>query len=273
MEEPPPYPLVSVDNALRLLQMLRDEGRVRVSECADELGVARSTAHRLLGMLVYRNFAVKDGHHTYLAGPALVSAEIAIGPTVRQLREYVAPHMEALCIKITETVHLMVRVGTEARIVASVESTQALHIGDRRGAVLPAHLVSGGKAMLAELDKSELVALYRPGRLDSRVAAQEFGEPDRQGPHSSMSADAFERLLHELSTVRRNGFALNFELTEPGICAIGMCVRDYSGTPLAALCISVPTPRFTDERIAPLAVELRTAVEQAEHDLALSERR
>ncbi|MFD0533119.1 helix-turn-helix domain-containing protein [Actinomadura luteofluorescens] len=69
MENKPPYPLRSVDNALHLLQVLRDQGGLRVSEAAAELGTARSTAHRLLAMLVYRGFAVQDDNHTYLPGP------------------------------------------------------------------------------------------------------------------------------------------------------------------------------------------------------------
>ena len=66
----PPYSIDSVDNALRILQTLRDSGQVRVSDVAAELGIARSTAHRLLAMLVYRDFAVQadegsDGEITF----------------------------------------------------------------------------------------------------------------------------------------------------------------------------------------------------------------
>ena len=52
MKNKPPYAIESVDNALRILQALRDSGRVRVSELAAELGIARSTAHGLLAMPV-----------------------------------------------------------------------------------------------------------------------------------------------------------------------------------------------------------------------------
>ena len=40
MKNKPPYPLASVDNALLLVQMLRDQGALRVSEAAEELGIA-----------------------------------------------------------------------------------------------------------------------------------------------------------------------------------------------------------------------------------------
>ncbi|WP_255311288.1 helix-turn-helix domain-containing protein, partial [Streptomyces viridosporus] len=53
--------LESVDNALKLLLLLRRNGRLRLSEAADHLGVARSTAHRLLATLRGRGFAVQGG--------------------------------------------------------------------------------------------------------------------------------------------------------------------------------------------------------------------
>src|SRR3989442_5129785 len=81
MKNKPRYPLQSVDHALQLLQILRDNGSLRVSEAAQELGTARSTAHRLLAMLVYRDFAVQDEARNYLPGPAL-SAPQATGGRV-----------------------------------------------------------------------------------------------------------------------------------------------------------------------------------------------
>lgn len=47
-----PTSLGSVDNALRLLQVLAQRREVGVAEAGRLLGVARSTAHRLLASLV-----------------------------------------------------------------------------------------------------------------------------------------------------------------------------------------------------------------------------
>ena len=65
LKTPPPYAIASVDHALRLAAMLQLEGGLTVSEVAGRLGVARSTAHRLLAMLVYRDFAVQDENRLY----------------------------------------------------------------------------------------------------------------------------------------------------------------------------------------------------------------
>ncbi|WP_213016961.1 helix-turn-helix domain-containing protein [Rhodococcus sp. 3A] len=55
-KNPPAYAISSVDHALRLAAMLHLKGELTVAEAADRLGVARSRAHRLLQMLVYRDF-------------------------------------------------------------------------------------------------------------------------------------------------------------------------------------------------------------------------
>ncbi|HEY3685808.1 MAG TPA: IclR family transcriptional regulator [Streptosporangiaceae bacterium] len=252
MKNKPPYALESVDNALRLLQMLRDTGRVRVTEAARELGCARSTAHRLLAMLVYRDFAVHDDERGYLPGPAL-SAPRAAGRPAQVLRQAMTPHMERLCDQVGETVNLVIRVGTQVRFLSSVESAQVLHVGDRRGTILPAHQASGGKALLAELTPEELDALY---------LTSEDG-PSRD----PMPPETYARLRRELTRVRRRGFALNLEETEAGVCAIGACVYAPPGHPVGALSIAVPSARFPRPNLDPLAAHLRTTARQALTDL------
>src|SRR5690606_208376 len=69
----PRYPLASVDHALRIIEMLRAQPAMRLSDVARELGVANSTAHRLLSTLAHRGFIVQQqGTRRYLPGPALL---------------------------------------------------------------------------------------------------------------------------------------------------------------------------------------------------------
>ncbi|MFI7698638.1 IclR family transcriptional regulator [Nonomuraea sp. NPDC049480] len=246
MKNKPAYALGSVDNVLLLLHMLRDQGRLKVSDVARELGIARSTAHRLLVMLVYRDFAVQDEHHTYLPGPFFASMQAATGGSaLRELRARTRPAMEALCARAGETVNLTIRVGTEVRFLDSVESSQILHVGDRRGTILPARHSSGGKVLLAALPADQLRELY----------------PDLTDPE-------FAALARELDEVRVRGYALNIDGTEQGVSAIGAALRDRHGTPVAALSISAPSARFGVDRVAMFTKELRLAIAEAEQALA-----
>jgi len=90
---PPAYPIASVDRALRLLLLVGRRSSVRLSEASEALGVAPSTAHRLLAMLAFHGFVRHDGdRHGYVAGPAL--AEIGLKPGASQARLTFAPDLE-----------------------------------------------------------------------------------------------------------------------------------------------------------------------------------
>ncbi|MFI6920907.1 IclR family transcriptional regulator [Nonomuraea spiralis] len=270
MENPrPPYPLNSVDNALRILQMLRDQDSIRVSEVADELGVARSTAHRLLAMLVYRGFAVQDDNRGYLPGPSLSAPHVSTGMPLRSLRRVLLPHMDALCERVGETVNFVVRVGTQTRFLATVECPQVLRVGDRQGTILPARLSSGGQALLARLSDAELAELYHTGEPDQAADGRRPGtaRPGDSDAPETMSPDGFHRLITSLGWVRERGYALNLEATEVGICAIGMCVVDRSDQAVGALTMAMPTSRFSRDRLPSLVAELRFTVTRAGNDL------
>jgi DNA-binding IclR family transcriptional regulator len=231
MKNKPPYALESVDNALRLVQILRDQGELRVSQAADELGIARSTAHRLLAMLVYRNFAEHGDNHTYRPGQALSAPPLRSEPA-RRLREAIAPYAETLRDRSGETVNLMVLQGTQVRFLYSAESDQALRVSNRQGTVLPAWLASGGQALLADLPPSASAGLPVDG-------------------------------LTRVEAARRRGYGENVEETESGVCALGMSIHGTAGEPVAALAISVPSVRYRDSRVTDLVNLLRETVTEA----------
>ncbi|MGW0173298.1 IclR family transcriptional regulator [Rhodococcus sp. NPDC003322] len=247
---PPAYAIASVDHALRLATILQLEGDLTVAEAAERLGVARSTAHRLLQMLVFRDFAVQRPGRQYGAGPVLELAEHSRSAT-SLLRSAALPHMERLVQALGESANLTIRTGAEVRFIASVESAQALRVGSREGMVFPAHRTSGGLLLLADLDPGELgevgVARYDEGEGDS---------PD------------LARLRAELTRIRRQGFAVNQGRSERGVVAVGVPVRDASGKVVAGLSVSMPSVRYDRQRLPALVATLRMAADGIEADLA-----
>jgi IclR family acetate operon transcriptional repressor len=253
VQKRPTYSIEAVDNALQLLQLLRDCGALRLKDAAAELGVAPSTAHRLLAMLVYRGFAVQDQTRRYVPGPAM-----GVGPAglswTRLLRTLAQPHMELLSGQLNETVNVMVRVGTNIRILATVEASNVLRVGDRQGTVMPANRTSGGKAMLAELELPVIEQLFR-----SRNA--EIGDdtiPDSEYP-------AF---LRELETIRKNGFAASFEGIEEGVSTLGIALHNKRGQAMGALSVAMPAIRFRGHFDAGLVAALRETCRQLEIEIA-----
>lgn len=249
----PQYAVASVDHALRLAVLLQQEGPLRVAEVAERLGVARSTAHRLLAMLVYRAFAVQLPDKRYGVGPAMGAAS-QVTVDVGLLRTIALPHLRELVEQVDETANLIVLAGGQARFVATVECAQILRVGDREGRSLPAHLVSGGKMLLATLDDEEV-----RGRVEE-VTGDQASAP--------LTAGQVETLLTELGHIRRQSFAINDQQTEQGVTAVSRLVRGPEGAALASVGLAVPTARFGPERLPWWVATLKVAADRIERDLA-----
>lgn len=249
----PRYLVTSVDNALRLAAMLQIEGELTLSEAASRLGVAPSTAHRLLATLVHRDFATHDEGRHYLVGPVLALAAHAPSQAARLRAASLRP-LAQLAESLGETTSLMVRTGTSVRFVASVECSRALRVGSREGMVFPAHLVTGGLVLLAALNAAELDALYAP----ERVEASTGPPPDLGG------------LRRDIAQVRRNGFAVNRERSEPGVTAVGRIVVDPEGQPVAGISVSLPSARYKPQLLPRFDEALRTTSAQITRSLTES---
>ncbi|MEU5881462.1 IclR family transcriptional regulator [Spirillospora sp. NPDC047279] len=261
LKEPPPYAIASVDNALRIATMLQLEGPLTVSEVARRLGVAASTAHRLLAMLVYRDFAVRDSDRTYRVGPVLELAAHSQSAAAR-LRAVALPHLHRLVELLGESANLTVRTGTTVRFIASVESPQVLRVGSREGMVFPAHWTTAGLLLLAELPPEELAELYAAGRPDDRYDDRHERD-DRYGDKPDLDV-----LRADLERVRRNGFALNQGRSERGVVAVGVRVHAPGGEVVAGISVSMPSARYEKERLPRLVGTLRAAADALERDLS-----
>jgi IclR family acetate operon transcriptional repressor len=249
VEQKNDYRIEAVDRALLLIRLLDQRPSVSVSEVAAELGVVPSTAHRLLATLCHRGFAVQDRHRQYRPGPELIGGS-APGPSIRQLLRVMRPFIEDLYGRVGESIHLVVPVGSDVRFIDGIEGEQPLRVGIRTGARMPAYCTSGGKAMLADLDWSEVVALH----------------PQGLPPWPNAKIGDLWSLRRQLAGVRKRGYGVNVEESERGVAAIGVSVKSHMSRPVAALSVAIPTARF-DRRAEPELYghlhDVRTAAESA----------
>ncbi len=247
--EPPAYPIASVDRALRVLLLIARTSSLRLSEVSQALGVAPSTAHRLLAMLIYHGFVRQDQSlRAYVAGPAFV--EIALR-TIKEadVSALARPIMEGLAAATHETVHLSVLEGRIVRYIDAIESTRALRVAARTGRTLPANCSAAGKALLAELPPGVVERTLGPGPLEAATGR---------------SITQLAALQLVLDRVRRSGYAINLEESEEGVASIATPIRDPRGHAVAALSVGTPVARMEGGRRHELVRLLRAAADEIE---------
>lgn len=244
------YRVESVDTALRLLLLLHDDPDLRVTIVARRLGIAPSTAHRLLTTLARRGFLVQDRvTKIYRAGPALV--ELGVRSTGSfGLREVSEPHLRRLTARIGETANVVVRIGAYVRFIVGFEGDQQMRTHVITGVLLPAYATSGGKVLLAGLAREELRKLY-PGGL-KKLTTQTL---------------TFTRLVDELSLVTMRGFAVNDGESDPMLRAVAVPLKDAAGRTIAAIATSSRTSHLSEDRIAKTVMELRDCAARIREDL------
>lgn len=249
------YLVASVDHALTLLSALRDHPSLAVRESAELLGVAPSTAHRLLTTMQASGFVVQDpATRRYSAGPALVAVALASLQRI-DVGRVARPHLAALAAETSETVSLAVAEGATIRYIDSVEGTEVVRVSARTGVAVPAHSAAAGKVILAGLGRDELLRLYPATRLLRRT-------------HRTIGSRT--QLLKELDEVRRLGYATSFEESEPGLASVAVGIDDVRGRVIAALSVSVPAERLDARRTERIVLAARRRAARVEAELGSS---
>lgn len=231
----PQYPIESVDNALKVVLLLAERGELRLTEVSEHLGVASSSAHRMLAMLLYRGFVQQNPKtKIYTAGTTLTTIAFAITRRMDFLAP-LRPHLEKLSGALEETVHLSLLDNASVCFVDAIEGSKVARTGSRVGKTLPATTTASGKAMLAGVSPAELERLYPADELVTLT--------DR-------SIRTKTELLRELRQIRRRGYAFSSEESEMGVSSVAVAFPAHSGLPRLAFSTAVPRPRMspTDRR-------------------------
>ena len=237
------YAIDSVSNALRTLLFLRDGEEVRVSELASHLGVAPSTAHRLLATLRANDIVEQvPGGRAYRL-TSLLSTFSGGPPDRNTLTRTGHPALVQLSRETNETSNLLVLEGPDVRFIDGVESTRTLRVAPRTGDLLPAHGTAGGKAILSALPPEQVRAL-----LGKRLR--------KMTTHTVLSRSTLEK---ELAVIRCRGYATNVNESVLDVGGVGVPVMDRLERCVASITVSGPSSRLNEETAPSLLPYLQSA--------------
>ncbi|WP_433508855.1 IclR family transcriptional regulator [Nonomuraea sp. CA-143628] len=230
----------SVQRAFDILSLLGEDRRIlTIREVVDETGLAKTTALRLLQTLEHMGllWATPKG---YTAGPALWrwahlarSAWELPPETVKLMRDLAARQRETVNLYVARDVHRI--------CIAQQESPQPLRHVVRVGDELPMWAGASSKVLLRDA----------PARLLSRIA--------RSSPYGEAHLETLRQWIDQAAG---DGHAVSHGEREPGLSAVAVPVTGATKAIVAALTLSGPTVRFTDERVAEFVADLSEVAER-----------
>jgi DNA-binding IclR family transcriptional regulator len=187
----------------------------------------RTMVHHIRSSMRYLKLRSGDGGGSALA---------------ERLRPLVKAPLVALVAATKETAVVACRERQEAVVIAAREPARMLRIACRSETRFPLHASAAGRVLLASSS--------------ARKAARSILDGELVGftPHSVVDADELQALLEK---TRREGYAMEEEEFEAGVCGLAVPIEERGET-IGAVSLLVPVARFASRR-EDLLRELRAA--------------
>ncbi|GAB3466036.1 IclR family transcriptional regulator [Streptomonospora sediminis] len=220
--------------ALRLLRFLASRpGPVSAAAAAAELGVPRSSVYQLLEAMAEEGFVI---HLPEERRWGLGVAAFEVGSAYLRhvpLERLARPLLRRLVDETGATAHLGVLHGADTLYLLKEQPRHAPPLVTGVGVRLPAHLTASGRALLAQLPRAQVRAVYPD--------AQAFSDRTGRGPKTP------GELREVLARERRAGHSVEEGQVTEGFSSVAAAAFDHNAAPAAAISLTVPSARPVTE--------------------------
>jgi len=168
------------------------------------------------------------------------------------------PFMRRLMEQSGETVNLGIADRGEVVYLAQVECQKMMRAISGPGGRARMHCSGVGKAILSHF---------------TRDAAQKILRGHELIRETSHTLTSFEALTQDLDVSRQQGYAVDDEENAIGLRCVAAAIFDEHGEPLAAISVSGPSARVTDQRIPALGELVHKVAEDITSELGGAVRR
>jgi len=208
-----------VFKAFELLKLVAEApGELRLSELARKLSFSKSTTHGLIQALLQAEaLDYNEESKKFFLGHAIADLAIKNWNYLR-LNKQAQPELNGLRDRIDETVFLGALSGSKAIIMTSAEAGKPLKISSPPGTAIPGLAGAVGKIFMADSGNEKAMRL-----LDKHGLTR----------FTSNSLTSKDEYLKELDSVRKQGYAVDYEEYLPGVNAVAVSLGNHFGLPLA----------------------------------------
>ena len=220
------------------IEYLAQSGPTGLQDLSNELGLNKSTVHRILNSLICMDYVRQDAEtlkYSLSFKFCRISNQIL---AQNSLIDIARPYIKQLAELSGETVHLVQIDHIHAVYIDKVESPRnSVRLVSMVGKSIPLYCSGVGKAMLADMPDEKIRSVWEQSEI-RKMTEYTITDP--------------ARFQEEIREIRRNGYALDNEENEPGVRCIAVSLRSFQGKPSYALSISAPKDRMSDSRILEL---------------------
>jgi DNA-binding IclR family transcriptional regulator len=228
---------------LDIIALFANEGpELSQKEISDALSLPLATVHRLTGVLTERRFLERDPQTRRLRLGLELTQLLPPLLAGMHLPDLARRHLVELAARTHEAVNLAVLQGNEVVYLLSETGDRLLTLQATVGQRLPAHCSALGKCLLAHLPEDTARDLLGPDPYETRT------------PHTLASWNA---LAPALAEIRRTGISHSLEEYEIGLVSIAAPVGWTGGRGGAAINVSLPASRLTEDSREELTALLR----------------
>ncbi len=243
----------SLTRGLSLLEALaRAEGGLTLTDLAQRVQLAPSTAHRLLATLEKMGYVYQAGEmgRWYIGLQAFT-----VGSSFLANRDFVAqshPYMRRLMEQSGETANLGILDGTEAVFIDQVQCREMMRTIVKIGSRVPLHASGVGKAMFAALPDDEIEAILKVKGLP-RITHNTITSP--------------ETMWASIRVIRQRGWSFDDEEHALSTRCVAAPIYNEHAEVLGAISLAGPSSRLPDERIKQLGPLVAHTAEELTHRL------
>lgn len=229
-------PIQSVFHALQLFEVFRtaEKEEFGVTELSNALGLHKNNVFRLLATLSSCGYIEQNPQtENYRLGIGIFNLGQKFIHKLGILK-LARPFMKKITSEVNESAYIGILREGDAIYLGMSETTLPVRVASRVGKDVPAYTTATGKIQLAYASDEEISKIFPENKLK------------RFTPNTISTISELKKQLKEAAA---NDYAIDNEEFEMGVRCIAVPIKDYLGVPVAALSVSGPVSRMSDERL------------------------
>lgn len=241
----------AANNTLRILNLLASRrAPVAAASIASALDLPRSTVYQILTVMVYNGFVLHLPEERKY-GLGLAAFELSSSYSRQEpLSRLGAPLLAGLVDKVGESAHLAVLHGHDIVYIVEERAKFRPALITDVGVRLPGHLTASGRAILSEMPRSQVRALY-PSKA---MFVTRNEKPSTVSTYAELSS--------LLKDVRHRQYACEEGDVTPDFTTLAVAVKNHLDWPAAAVAVTFQSNNVAREEWGGLAQEIRSVADE-----------